>query len=62
MSESGYPSQIIITTKRDPAFVDRIDNWRRSQPGPIPSRAKAIRDLVALGIAASTSEPAPAEA
>jgi hypothetical protein len=36
----------------DPAFLQRLDNWRRKQPD-LPSRAEAIRRLVEIGLVAS---------
>jgi hypothetical protein len=32
-------------------FLEKLDDWRRLQPD-LPSRAEAIRRLVALGLAA----------
>jgi len=37
-------------TKVDAAGVDSIDEWRRKQPIPTPSRSEAIRQLVRLGL------------
>jgi Arc/MetJ-type ribon-helix-helix transcriptional regulator len=31
-------------------WVDKIDEWRRAQPGRIPSKSEAIRMLVDLAL------------
>jgi hypothetical protein len=40
----------LIGTRLQPAALNALDNWRRSQPN-IPSRPEAIRRLVEKGLA-----------
>lgn len=42
-----YPINYMMRV--DQAFLDAIDDWRRTQPD-IPSRAEAIRRLVRKGL------------
>jgi hypothetical protein len=44
-----------IQGRFDDPDVEEIDNWRRKQVA-IPSRANALRTLVRLGLAVSTSK------
>ncbi|WP_158000008.1 hypothetical protein [Sphingomonas elodea] len=41
-------------------WLAMLDNWRRSQPS-IPSRAEAIRQLVAIALAAEAPPAKPPE-
>jgi hypothetical protein len=39
------------------SWFDRIEDWRREQPNPMPSVSEAIRRLVDLGLDKPVAKP-----
>jgi hypothetical protein len=45
------PASELLCVKLDDKRFDRIEDWRRQQPGKIPNRTDAIRALIDEGLA-----------
>src|SRR5262249_36291328 len=50
-----HPKRLLLAVSED--FLRNLDEWRRRQPGVIPTRSDAIRYLVERGIEATAPKP-----
>ena len=48
-STKNYPKGQTFQMRADDDFLEKVDEWRRDQPD-LPSRAEAIRRLVAIAV------------
>jgi hypothetical protein len=52
MRDSGKLPQTAVQVRLTPPILELFENWRRTQPGKIPPRSAAARELLAWALQA----------